>query len=89
MTYYASMFVLGATSLSWTNFPSIYERLQYKLEIKAMVSQERDHQNLDNILSTFHNITLLFKVIYFKNCQNVCVTNNFENMYHWGNVRLG
>lgn len=53
MAYYVSMFVLSATSLSWANLPSVYERLQNKLEIKVRVSQEKDHQNLDNILSIF------------------------------------
>lgn len=53
MAYYVSMFVLRATSLSWANLPSVYERLQNKLEIKVRVSQEKDHQNLDNILSIF------------------------------------
>lgn len=47
------LFVLGEMSFSWTNFPRVYERLQNLVESKASVSQERDHQILDEILSYF------------------------------------
>lgn len=40
VTYYASMLVLVAMSLSWTNFPSLYERLQNNLENKSRVPKE-------------------------------------------------